>query len=125
MVLVSQPFRFDFHPVAFVFIYPALGASDNRSMATTTAAIPSDENAQLAAELPSAEEQLRKVFTYQQPNSEQVQAMQEIREQAFALSLLIAKHCPRGADRSASIRLVREAVMTANASIVLAGASFY
>ena len=76
-------------------------------------------------DLPSAEEALRKLFTYQTPSAEMVQAMQEIRESALVLSQVIARLCPQGADRSAAIRKLRESVMTANASIVLSGASFY
>ncbi len=62
-------------------------------------------------DLPSAEEALRKLFTFQTPSAEMVQAMQQIREQALSLALLIAAHCPQGADRSAAIRQLRETVI--------------
>lgn len=47
--------------------------------------------------------------------------MQEIRQAAKYLAEHIIRACPRSADRSAALRKVREAVMTANASIVLEG----
>lgn len=60
---------------------------------------------------------LTDLFTYHPPTEEQKLAYQEIRDTALLLARTITAQCPPGPDRSAAIRLVREAVMTANASI--------
>jgi hypothetical protein len=36
---------------------------------------------------------------------------------------VLLANCPRGADRSAAIRLIRDACMTANAAVALDGLS--
>jgi hypothetical protein len=59
-------------------------------------------------------------FTHQAPDFDQVACIQAIRRQAKVLAELIIEVTPRCADQSAAIRLVREAVMTANAAIVCA-----
>jgi hypothetical protein len=71
----------------------------------------------------SAEEAaaLQDLFTYHAPTGEQIEQMAWIREKAREFASLIFAYCPRSADRTAALRKVREAVMTANASIVLNG----
>lgn len=64
---------------------------------------------------------LTEVFTYHAPSEPQINTMQEIRHGALQLAELIEAGCPSCADRSAAIRKLREAVMTANAAIVLEG----
>jgi len=64
-----------------------------------------------------AERALDDLFTYHAPTPEQVIAYQVIRENARVLAGRIWEVCPPGPDRTAAIRKVREAVMTANASI--------
>ena len=66
-------------------------------------------------------EQVNHWFTYQTPSQADVLNMGAIREQARQLARTIVRSCPPSADRSAAIRHLREAVMTANASIVLGG----
>lgn len=66
-------------------------------------------------------EQVDHQFTYHTPSPVAVEAMKDIREKAKELAHLMVAHCPPSADRSAAIRLLRESVMTANASIVLGG----
>lgn len=66
-------------------------------------------------------DQIEHWFTYHTPAPQQVKAMQQIREFAKELAHCIGHHCPPSADRSAAIRLLRESIMTANASIVLGG----
>ena len=60
---------------------------------------------------------LRELFTYHPPTPAQVDLYTQIREAAVLFAIAIAGACPRGPDRTAAIRKVREAVMTANASI--------
>lgn len=60
-------------------------------------------------------------FTYHTPSPEQVACMAEIHTQAKALAKAIVSLCPPSADRTTAIRHLRDAVMTANASIVLGG----
>lgn len=45
----------------------------------------------------------------------------EIREAAKSFAKVLIRHTPACADRTAAIRKVREAVMTANAAIALSG----
>jgi hypothetical protein len=56
-------------------------------------------------------------FTYHSPTPEQLPKYQAIREAGKHLAKTIMDNTPSSADQSAAIRLVREAVMTANASI--------
>lgn len=64
---------------------------------------------------------LEEVFTYQEADENQIASMQRIRQSAFDLADAIVNECPSCADRTTAIRKVREAVMTANAAIVLKG----
>ena len=57
-------------------------------------------------------------FTYHAPTGAgQLAQYQKLREAGKALALAILDSCPPGADASAAIRKVREAVMTANQAI--------
>ena len=58
-------------------------------------------------------------FTHHAPSADQITRFQEIRDHAHALAVVIFRNCPCSADRSAAIRLLREAVMTANAAIAI------
>jgi predicted ABC-type ATPase len=62
------------------------------------------------------------VFTYHAPDEKQIASLQAVREDAKRLARTILEHTPICADQSAAIRLLREAVMTANAAIALKGA---
>jgi hypothetical protein len=64
---------------------------------------------------------LEHVFSYHAPTPDQVDAIAEIRQKAKELALAIKINAPGCADTSAAIRKVREAMMTANAAIVLGG----
>lgn len=66
-------------------------------------------------------DQIEHWFTYQTPTTDQIAQMRDLREKAKELAHLMVTHCPPSADRSAAIRLLRESIMTANASIVLGG----
>jgi hypothetical protein len=57
-------------------------------------------------------------FTYHRPTPDEVARMTEITVAARALAEAILRCCPAGAERSTAYRLVREARMWANASIV-------
>lgn len=61
------------------------------------------------------------VFSYHQPGEEQTQGIAQLRKAAQAFATTIIDSCPNSADRTNALRLVREAMMTANASIVLNG----
>lgn len=66
-------------------------------------------------------DKLPHIFTYQKPTEEQIPKYHDIREKALAFAKAIVTHTPACADQTAAIRLVREAVMTANAAIGLNG----
>ncbi len=56
-------------------------------------------------------------FKYHAPNETQIGQYALIRDAGKNLALRIYDNCPSSADRTAAIRKVREAVMTANAAI--------
>lgn len=67
------------------------------------------------------EEQIEDIFTYHSPKENQPKQYKAIREAAKQLALVIVASTPSSADQTAAIRLLRQAVMTANASIALEG----
>ncbi len=70
-----------------------------------------------------APDAVEEVFTYHAPTDQQIAQLKEIRDKAKKLARVILHCAPQCPDRTAAIRKLREAVMTANASIVLKGAS--
>lgn len=63
------------------------------------------------------DKELDNLFSYHAPREDQVPRYEAIRFSGRGMSQVILENCPPGADRSAAIRKVREAVMTANAAI--------
>jgi hypothetical protein len=59
------------------------------------------------------------IFSYHPPKSDQVERYNTLREAGKAFAIVILEITPAGADQSAAIRKVREAVMTANAAIAI------
>ena len=70
--------------------------------------------------MPVTVEDLERWFTYHAPTPEQIDKYSAIRNTARSLAHVIFDECPDNADRTAAIRKLREAVMTANASIACA-----
>lgn len=66
-------------------------------------------------------EQLANWFTYHSPTPEQLPKFQAIREAGLNLAKVIVANSPSSADQTAAIRLIRESIMTANASIACDG----
>jgi hypothetical protein len=64
------------------------------------------------------------MFRYHPPYGNQVQKYSTLRESARHFAKTILMNVPAGADRTAALRKVREAVMTANAGIACDGVSF-
>ena len=62
-------------------------------------------------------EQIEKWFVYHAPKGDQIERYQKLRDKAKEFATEIALCCPSCADRTAALRKVREAVMTANAAI--------
>lgn len=62
---------------------------------------------------------LDNIFTYHSPKNDQPQRYEKIREAAKNLAIVIDECCPDCADKSAAIRKIREASMTANAAIAI------
>lgn len=63
--------------------------------------------------------EVENLFTYLKPTDEQIPRYEAIREAGKVLAFAILGNTPKSADQSAALRKVREAVMTANASIAL------
>ena len=66
-------------------------------------------------------EQLDNWFTYHAPSSNDQVAYAKLRSSALDFAKAINDLCPESADKTAAIRKVREARMTANASIACKG----
>lgn len=64
---------------------------------------------------------LDNIFKYHAPNAEQQIRYGRLRDAAKAFAEAIVAYTPAGADQTAAIRKVREAVMTANAAVALDG----
>jgi hypothetical protein len=64
---------------------------------------------------------LDNIFKYHAPSPEQLPKYEALREAAKKFAQAIVDNTMVGADQTAAIRKVREAVMTANASIALNG----
>lgn len=58
-------------------------------------------------------------FDYHKPSDEQVHRISQVRLAAKLMVRCLWEHCPNGPDRTAAIRKIHEAMMTANKSIVL------
>jgi len=71
------------------------------------------------------EEIVAEFFKYHAPNETTIPKYAAINQAAKNFAEVILANCPRGADRSAAIRLLRDARMTANAAIALNGLSLY
>lgn len=56
-------------------------------------------------------------FMYHSPKGDQSLRYGLLRDKAKSLAELFFRLCPPSADRTAALRLLREAIMTANASI--------
>lgn len=56
---------------------------------------------------------------YHPPRPDQIPRYEALREAFGLFCLAIVENCPGSADRTAALRLAREAVMTGNASIAL------
>ncbi len=66
-------------------------------------------------------EWLKEVFSYHAPTEGQPAKYAQLREAAGKFAEVICGTCPPCADRTAALRHVREALMTANASVALDG----
>lgn len=67
-------------------------------------------------------DQLRNWFTYHPPADDLVRAQYErIRNAGEVFATVIVDNTPSSADQTTAVRKVREAVMTANASIACGG----
>ncbi len=64
---------------------------------------------------------LQEIFKYHAPDADQQVAYEKLRTEAREFALAILELVPSSADQTAAIRLVRQAVMTANAGIALRG----
>ena len=71
--------------------------------------------------MPVTKENLNDVFTYHAPNDIQQKQYVALRNSAADFAFTILENTPVCEDQQAAIRLVREAVMTANAAVALNG----
>jgi len=71
----------------------------------------------------SSAEILAELFTYHPPTELTLPKFAAINQAAKNFAEVILQNCPASADRSAAIRLIRDARMTANAAVALNGLS--
>lgn len=71
--------------------------------------------------MPVTKDNVADVFTYHAPSPDQQVVYEKLRSSAREFTHAILELTPTCADQQAAIRLVREAVMTANAAIALEG----
>jgi hypothetical protein len=64
---------------------------------------------------------LQDLFSYHAPDGDDRTRYEALRSAARNFAEAMIANCPPSADRSAAVRKVREALMTANASIALKG----
>lgn len=69
----------------------------------------------------SLSEKIDTWFTYHSPGTEDLVHYANLREAAKKFALVVLEHTPRCADQSAALRMIREAVMTANAAVACKG----
>jgi len=73
--------------------------------------------------MPVNRDNIDDVFKYHPPeNDDQLKSYDRLRQEAKNLAQAILEETPTCGDQQAAIRLVREAVMTANAAVALKGA---
>jgi hypothetical protein len=72
--------------------------------------------------MPVAKGNLDFVFAHHAPDEAKIKKHEMIRSHAAAFAFAILEMTPQCADQQAALRLVREAMMTANAAIALDGA---
>lgn len=72
---------------------------------------------------PSSEQIVAEFFKYHTPNDFTIPKYAAINQAAKKFAEVVLQNCPSGADRSAAIRLIRDARMTANAAVALNGLS--
>jgi len=63
------------------------------------------------------------IFSYHSPTPDQLPKYEAIRAAAKQFARVLIDNTPASADQTAAIRKLREAVMTANASVALEGRS--
>ena len=71
------------------------------------------------------EEIIDDLFTYHAPTPEQAEKYRRINNATKAAALVIHQECPPSPDRTAAMRLLREARMTANSSIATKTGGLY
>lgn len=65
----------------------------------------------------TAQETVKRNFTYHAPKGDQPQRYEKIRDKAGKLARFIVKSCPESRERSLALTKLEESVMWANASI--------
>lgn len=64
-------------------------------------------------------EDINEYFTYHAPKGDQIERYQKIRDAAKQFATVLVENTPISADQTATIRLLRQVVMSANQSIAL------
>jgi hypothetical protein len=73
---------------------------------------------------PDREAMIRDLMSYHAPTPEMLPKFEAVRSAAIDLVKAIDENCPASADRTAAVRQVQDALMTANRSIANNGAGY-
>lgn len=65
------------------------------------------------------EKQLKDIFSYHMPITDQAVRYESLRYQAFCLSLKIQDFCPESREKALAITNLQQAIMWANAAIAI------
>jgi tryptophanyl-tRNA synthetase len=71
--------------------------------------------------MPVTTHNVESVFTFREPDPQQVVSLGIVRASAQSFANVLLDNVPQCADQQAALRLLREAVMTAHAAILLHG----
>lgn len=67
---------------------------------------------------------ITEIMSYHAPTPEKLEKFAAVRAAAIALVVAIDEQCPASADRTAAVRQVQDALMTANRSIANDGVGY-
>lgn len=73
---------------------------------------------------PTAKAVIDDLFSYHAPDADQIPKYAALRSAAKVFAEAIDANCPPSADRTAAMRLLQDAVMTANRAVALQGRGY-
>lgn len=69
-------------------------------------------------------DEIKQLMEYKAPTPEKLEKFANLRAAATAFAVAIDENCPASADRTAAVRQVQDALMTANRAVANDGAGY-